>query len=308
MTQDKIKLNESPLDLRTTVDDAVASVRSLADDCEIDIEVTVPEAAIPVVGDTVRLQQIQANLLSNAIKYSPPGERVQLEIGRDGEFAVIRVADNGAGISPQSLDRIFDMFVQTDNTLDRAQGGMGVGLTLVRKLVDLHGGTVVARSKGLGCGSEFEVRLPLRSVDEPVSSGGQDARPPHAPQAVERIVLVEDQDDNRKMLASLLEMYGFHVDAAASGAEGVAVITSERPDAAIIDIGLPEIDGYEVARRVREALGEDITLVALTGYGQSQDVEKARAAGFDHHLVKPLQVDRLAAVLGHPAKAVGKEG
>jgi two-component system CheB/CheR fusion protein len=308
MTQDKINLNRSRIDLRATVEDAVESVRSLADDCQIDVTSKLPGEPLPVDGDAARLQQIQANLLCNAIKYSPPGERVALEMNRDGAWAVIRITDNGAGIDPKSLDRIFDMFVQTGNTLDRAHGGMGVGLTLVRKLVDLHGGKVVAYSKGLGHGSQFEVRLPLAASVKPDSLPEKPSEAkPGSPPAVGRIVLVEDQDDNRKMLASLLEMDGFSVHAAASGAEGVALVQQVRPDAAIVDIGLPEVDGYEVARRIRATVGEEIVLIALTGYGQAQDVEKARAAGFDHHLVKPLQLDRLAEVLGRSSRARGKK-
>jgi two-component system CheB/CheR fusion protein len=306
ITQDKITLNKSPLDLRATVESAIESVRPLAKDCQITIDVTMPEEPVQVDGDATRLQQIQANLLNNAIKYSPTGERVWLELGCHEGFAVIRVKDNGAGIDPRALHRIFDMFVQTDNTLDRADGGMGVGLTLVHKLVELHGGSVVAQSQGLGCGSQFEVRLPLARTAKPVTkeaapSAGQVNEVP----AVQRIVIVEDQDDNRTMLASLLELEGFNVYAAASGREGVELVKREQPDVAIIDIGLPEIDGYEVARRIRATDKNHTTLVALTGYGQSQDVNKARSAGFDHHLVKPLQLDKLMKIFSQPTRTKG---
>jgi two-component system CheB/CheR fusion protein len=308
ITQDKINLNKSALDLRATVEDAVESVRSLANHCQIDVTATLPDDPVPVEGDAARLQQVQVNLLSNAIKYSPPGQRVELEILRDGASAVIRVTDSGAGITPESLDRIFDMFVQTGNTLDRAHGGMGVGLTLVRKLVDLHGGTVVARSDGLGQGSEFEVRLPIvNSFQVMPAKFEPSAVNDRGTINVERIAIIEDQEDNRKMLASLLEMGGYTVYTARSGVEGTELVQRENPEVAIIDIGLPEVDGYEVARRIRETIGNQIVLIALTGYGQSQDVEKARAAGFDHHLVKPLQMDRLVEVLNRGSKSRTQE-
>jgi two-component system CheB/CheR fusion protein len=308
MTQDKINLDMAPLDLRTTVDDAVASVRALADDCQIELQVVVADKLLAVSGDAARLQQIQANLLSNAIKYSPPGEQVRLELLRDGPMAVIRVTDNGAGIDPHSLDRIFDMFVQTGNTLDRAHGGMGVGLTLVRKLVEMHGGTVSAYSKGLGHGSQFEVRLPLMNPAEvDLIDSNSTAEQPDLSGTVERIVVVEDQEDNRNMLAKLLELRGFIVHVAADGATGLELVQREQADVAIIDIGLPEMDGYEVARRIRKEIGSRVKLIALTGYGRSQDVERARAAGFDHHLIKPLQLEQLAAALDAvPQSAEGK--
>lgn len=215
------------------------------------------------------------------------------------------------------LHQIFDMFVQSDETQDRSHGGMGVGLTLVRELVELHRGTVVAHSQGTGKGSEFEVRLPLVRA-----AGTQPCGPaPHfakckaktAPSAI-RVLVIEDQQDNRDMLVMVLELSGMTVYSAASGREGLEVVECKQPDAAIVDIGLPEIDGYEVARRIRAAEQahqgnvRGITLIALTGYGQPQDIEMAFNAGFDHHLVKPFQPEHLIELLGlaNELKNVGK--
>lgn len=302
ITQKKIKLRQSLMDLRSTVEDAVQSVRALADEHEITIELDVPDQPLWIHGDAARLQQVQANLLTNAIKYSPNGDRVRLKLDLDAGSAVVRVADNGAGITSEMLNRVFEMFVQSEDELDRSEGGMGVGLTLVRNLVELHGGTVVAHSEGRGRGSEFEVRLPLvpfprrqtQSSSAPASHLASD-------ESIERIVLIEDQDDNRNMLTSLLELEGVEVHGAASGLEGLELIEDVHPDAAIIDIGLPKMDGYEVARRIRASDRNrgDITLIALTGYGQPKDIERTRAAGFDHHLVKPLQVDKLVQILAN---------
>lgn len=304
ITQRKIKLRKSLVDLRKTVEDAVQSVRVLADERRIDIEVDVSEDPLWVHGDAARLQQVQANLLTNAVKYSPPGSRVQLSLLPEHAFAVVRVADCGAGIAPEMLDRVFEMFVQSEEALARSDGGMGVGLTLVRNLVELHGGTVVAHSEGLGRGSEFEVRLPLADpAGRESDAASRSATGTNNTVRVERIVIIEDQEDNRNMLTSLLELEGVEVHAAATGLAGLELIERVRPDAAIVDIGLPEMDGYEVARRIRASdnSSSQIKLIALTGYGQPQDVKRTQDAGFDHHLVKPLQPDQLAQALTRAA-------
>jgi len=304
ITQKKIKLRKSLVDLRKTVEDALQSVRVLADERRMEIEVDVSEGPLWVHGDAARLQQVQANLLTNAVKYSLAGSRVQLTLRREHDSAVVRVADSGTGIAPDMLDRVFEMFVQSEDALARSDGGMGVGLTLVRNLVELHGGTVVAHSEGLGRGSEFEVRLPLADPAERESdAASRSATGTNDAVRVERVVIIEDQEDNRNMLTSLLELEGVEVHAAATGIEGLELIDRVRPDAAIIDIGLPEMDGYEVARRIRASDNScsQIKLIALTGYGQPQDVKRTQDAGFDHHLVKPLQPDRLAQVLARAA-------
>ncbi|MBX3441199.1 MAG: response regulator [Planctomyces sp.] len=312
VTLGKIDLRVGILDLNETVDDAVRSVSSLADQNGVHVVVSPYRSPLMIEGDATRLQQIQSNLLSNAIKFSPRGSKVILEVDRESgneepqsgeraaprEFAVIRVIDQGAGIRPEMIGRIFDMFVTSEQLLDRSKGGMGVGLTLVRALTELHGGTVTACSEGVGHGSRFEVRLPLATPSNPP---GDQPRQDLAAQGCRkqlRVVLVEDQAANRLMLSKLLELQGHEVWSAEDGAAGAALILHKSPDVAIVDIGLPELDGYQVARKVRsEAAGRNVVLVALTGYGQPSDVEQALAAGFDHHLTKPLSRAALEQVL-----------
>ena len=296
ITQDKIALELAVIDLRETLSDAVQSVLTLANDCEIGVSTELPDEPLCVNGDVTRIEQIQTNLLSNAIKYSPPGEEVLIELFADQQDAVIRVTDRGAGIERDMLSSIFDMFVQSRDTRDRARGGMGVGLTLVRKLVELHQGSITVHSDGAGHGSEFEVRLPLadpRSTSVPSIPKRQTLTP------AMQVVIIEDQEDNRELLCRLLELAGLEVHADPDGVEGLSQIEEHKPDVAIIDIGLPDMDGYEVARRIRSTIGNSVRLIALTGYGQSQDVDQALDAGFDHHLVKPLQIDHLAELLGN---------
>ena len=302
ITQDKIVLNREVVDLVTTIEDAVQSVQTTANDREIEIRIDTPAEQLSVDGDATRLQQIHANLLTNAIKYSARGQQVQISLSQEGNHAVIRMTDQGVGIPRELLGgEIFEMFFQSDDTLDRAQGGMGVGLTLVRKLVELHGGTVKASSDGIGTGSQFEVRLPLASGGVGTSVEGSGLS--HSTKKVERIVILEDQHDNREMVSSLLQIEGFNVEAAADGLAGFHLIQQVKPDVAIVDIGLPELDGFEVAKRVRadkelSSLTKPLVLIALTGYGQPQDIEFAHECGFDYHMVKPLQPERLLEILG----------
>jgi CheY-like chemotaxis protein/anti-sigma regulatory factor (Ser/Thr protein kinase) len=239
-----------------------------------------------------RLEQIVSNLLGNAVKFTPAGGAVAVRVRGDRAEAVLEVEDTGIGIPPELVDRIFDLFVQGDQSPERTQGGLGIGLTLVRRLVERHGGTVTVRSGGPGAGSLFTVRLPTIAPPSrrvaPVPEGGAAPR---------RILLVEDNDDAREMLRFALGREGHTVLEAASGHEGIALATSAAPDVALIDLGLPGRDGYEVARSIRAALGRDITLIALTGYGSADDRRRTEQAGFDAHLVKPLDPARLSALL-----------
>jgi CheY-like chemotaxis protein len=236
-----------------------------------------------------------ANLLSNAVKYSPPGTTVTLTTRREGGDVVIGVCDQGAGMPPDVLTHAFDMFYQADDTLDRSKSGLGVGLTLVRTIAELHGGTVTATSEGAERGSEFEVRLPLSAM--PADAQAPDAGGPPATVRCE-IVLVEDHPDNREMIQLLLEFEGHTVQPAADGIEGLALIERCKPDIAFIDIGLPGLDGYSVARRVRENPDlRSVLLIALSGYVQPTDIERARESGFDDHLAKPVTPDQLLRVL-----------
>lgn len=250
------------------------------------------EPNLVIEGDRVRIEQTFSNLVGNALKYTPGGGSVRVEARKNGVEAVVRVIDTGVGISEDALPLIFELFTQVDRSLDRAQGGMGLGLTLVKGLVERHGGSVMGESGGAGKGSVFTVRLPL----------AQSARPEvrEAPQSTarvtgKRVVVVDDSDDLRETVKELLERAGFDVTTADSGPDAVMQIVEVRPDIAFVDIGLPGYDGYEVARRVRADLGDDVVLVALTGYGQRDDRQRALESGFDGHMTKPVSGQDLVA-------------
>jgi two-component system, sensor histidine kinase len=249
-----------------------------------------------VDGDPVRLEQVLLNLLTNAVKYTPSGAAITVACRQDGAFAEVTIVDEGVGIAAELLPHVFDMFKQADVTLNRAEGGLGIGLSLVRTLVEMHGGVVLADSSGLGRGSRFTVRLPLAAPAAP-----QQPRIEHEPtSAVRSIFVIEDQTDNREALVALLTGLGHLVDSAGDGVAGADGIIATRPELALVDIGLPGIDGYEVARRVRAALGTAVSLVALTGYGQADDQHRAAEAGFDLHLTKPVGFRELSALLASP--------
>jgi len=248
-----------------------------------------------VCGDETRLEQIVSNLLDNAAKYTPPGGRIAVRVRAENGQAVLEVEDSGVGISPELLPRIFDLFTQGERTLDRSQGGLGLGLALVRRLAELHGGTVSAYSGGPGSGATFQVRLDL----QPAPAASAVAESPEAIEKKLRILIVDDNPDGRESLAMMLGMQGHEVHEAVDGPSAVQRALELVPDAAIVDIGLPGFDGYEVARRVRAAAkGAAIRLVALTGYGQEEDRRAALAAGFDSYLVKPADLNALHSILG----------
>jgi two-component system, chemotaxis family, CheB/CheR fusion protein len=298
VTQNKIELKKTVTALGPIARDAADSMRTMIAERGIALDVRIPSEAIMVVGDVTRLLQIHVNLLNNAAKYTPRGGHVTLGLGREGSDAVIRVEDDGVGIGPEMLEGVFDLFVQSRRTLDRADGGLGVGLTLVRSLVELHGGKVVAQSDGEGSGATFVVRLP--AVDEAEAS--TELRPrslAQLPRAA-KIVIIEDNVDSREVLAELLAHAGFECHLAGDGVEGLALLEAIRPHVAIIDLGLPLIDGFELAKRMRQKDGQvQPYLVALTGYGQKSDRLAALDAGFDEHLVKPIDSAVLMQLLGH---------
>jgi CheY-like chemotaxis protein len=246
-----------------------------------------------VEGDRSRMEQIVMNLLSNAIKYTPEGGAIAIAVEGDGRTATVRVADTGAGIPAHMIERIFDLFVQGERTLDRSEGGLGIGLTLVRRLVEMHGGRIAASSAGVGQGSAFVVELP--QIPEPSAPPTAPAEPKRA--GPRRILIVEDNKDSREMLRVLLELAGHEVHEASDGPGGMEALRRVRPDVALVDVGLPGFDGYELARRAREA-GETPMLVALTGYGRPDDHRRSREAGFDAHLVKPVEAAALQALIG----------
>jgi two-component system, chemotaxis family, CheB/CheR fusion protein len=297
MTQNKMQLRKRPFDLRQIVNDAIAAVKPRLESGNLEFTFRVSNEPLYVNGDPARLQQILTNLLDNAVKYTPPGGHIWLSVQPEDGQVVIRVKDTGIGIEPSLLNAVFELFVQTERTLDRASGGMGVGLTLVRAIAQLHDGHVEAHSGGIGMGSELVVRLPR--VARPSWSASTDGEQSASFVGDGKlVVIVEDDADNREMLMALLKLHGYQVQGAGSGQEGVELIERLRPLAALVDIGLPGMNGYEVAEHVRRNLVDDHTyLVALTGYGQPGDVQQALDRGFDRHIVKPLTVDKLMEVL-----------
>ncbi|HEU4693849.1 MAG TPA: hybrid sensor histidine kinase/response regulator, partial [Vicinamibacterales bacterium] len=297
ITRGHITLRTEPVDLRDTAHGAIEALGPFLAEHETQLSVDIASEPLVVMGDTARLQQIQANLLSNASKYSPRGSQVHFEVRRIGTDAMIRVTDHGRGIEPDMLPRIFDLFVQGHQTLARSEGGLGIGLTLLKSLVQLHDGRVEASSDGTGHGSVFTVWLPLAPAST-IHAGGHDAK---ARKPVETVVIVEDQDDARHMLQILLESGGLRVFTAANGLEGVECIERVRPDLALVDLGLPLMSGYELAQRIRQDPRNDRTrLVALSGYGQDTDIQASLEVGFDEHLTKPPDPTRLDDLLnGH---------
>jgi two-component system CheB/CheR fusion protein len=297
VTQGKIRLRSEPCEMNPLIQDTVEVVQPMLQQRGHELELDLDDEPLFAEGDSTRLLQIHDNLLSNAAKYTPPGGKITCSLRREGNEVVTRIRDNGEGIDEQMLPQVFDLFVQSESPLGRTSGGMGVGLTLVRNLVELHGGSVTAHSDGPGRGSEFVVRLPI-SDKRPVMKHPQQKTPSLQNS---RIVIVEDNQDSREMLKSLLELDGFQVETANDGASGLEQILQNRPDFALVDIGLPEIDGYEVARRVQATLRDKRPcLVALTGYGRAEDAQAAREAGFDEHLVKPVNPSDLSRVICRP--------
>ena len=296
ITTGKLGIRKSVLDLQTVVRDAVETVRPFLESRRHELDVRVPSEAVSVEGDATRLAQVFGNLLNNAAKYTEPGGHIALTLEREGEEAVVRVRDSGIGLEPQSLSAIFDMFVQVDRSLERSQAGLGVGLTLAKRLVFLHGGSLTARSEGKGKGSEFEVRLPLAGATLADGTPAQAARS-GAPSR--RILLADDNVDFASSLAAMLSARGHEVRIAHDGAEALATAARFNPDFAFLDLGMPKVHGYEVARRLRELPGSsECVLVAVTGWGQEDDRQRAREAGFDRHIVKPVDPSDIETILG----------
>jgi PAS domain S-box-containing protein len=304
----KIELRKAPIDLATALDRAIETARPAIDSAGHALTVTSPPGPIVLEADLVRLSQVIANLLNNAAKYTEPGGRITLTVRREGDEVVVSVRDTGIGISAEVLPQIFDMFVQADPALGRAQGGMGIGLTLVRTLVEHHGGSVRAVSDGPGKGSEFIVRLPALRGAAPRDPADEadGAAPLTAPSAAiggRRILVVDDNIDAAESLAVMLRLHGQNVRVVHSGPAALEAAGGQVPDIVFLDIGMPGMDGYEVARRLRCQRGLDATtIIALTGWGQEEDRRLAREAGFDHHLVKPVEPKVLQQMLALPSR------
>jgi two-component system CheB/CheR fusion protein len=298
ITQGKIALAREPLDLATIINRAVETSRPLIEARHHQLTVRLAPESLRVEGDLTRLVQVVGNLINNAAKYTDEGGQIEVATSREDGEAVISVRDNGMGIPADLLPHVFDLFTQADRSLDRSQGGLGIGLTLVRQLVELHGGRVEARSQGPGRGSEFLVRLPVLAtgragrIEESVSDNT-----PSASHAL-KVLIVEDNLDSAEMLAFMLTLRGHQVHVAHSGAEALEAARAFEPQAVLCDIGLPGMNGYEVAMRLRER-GESraMALIALTGYGQEEDRRRAKEAGFDYHLTKPVEPETLAELL-----------
>lgn len=302
ITSGKITLKKQRVDLVSAVEDAVEAVRGFIDESGHALEVALPPASVYVDVDPVRLEQVVTNLLNNAAKYTEHGGRIWVAVEAARESVRIRVRDSGIGIPPELIGRVFELFIQGERGLDRSQGGLGLGLTLVRNLVHLHGGTVEAFSEGYGRGSEFLVTLPAASGPAPPLPGGSPAPAPadrnRTGQASRKLLVVDDNRDSAETLAELARIWGYDVAVAFDGLAALERAGEWEPGLLFLDIGMPGLDGYEVARRLRQDHRfARVTLVALTGYGREEDIARSRAAGFDHHLVKPVDVEELERLL-----------
>ena len=291
----KIELVRSEIEVGAAVRQCLATLEST--ERLTHHTVTVEAEPVWVQADEARIEQIVMNLLSNALKFTPAGGRIEVRVRREADEAVLRVSDDGAGISPDLLPSVFDLFVQGGDGQPDSRAGLGVGLTLVRRLVELHGGRVEAASTGPGRGSVFTVRLP--ALIDPAQEDARAAKAPGAPSR-QRILIVEDNADNREMMRILLETSSNEIYEASDGVSGVEMTIQLQPDTVLIDIGLPGIDGYEVARQIRSKLRDRSRLIALSGYGQEKDRKRAFDAGFDDHLLKPVDPSRLLAILSTP--------
>ena len=297
ITRGKIELRSELVEVETVVQNAVESSRPLIDAGGHRLALALPPEPLTLEGDPVRLTQVFANLLNNAAKYTDRGGQIWLTVRRDGDAASISVRDNGTGIEPEMLPRVFDMFAQIDRNASRAQGGLGIGLTLVKRLVEMHGGSVEASSDGLGRGSEFTVRLPLAAGASLANRPASATNPAAAP-ATLRVLVVDDNRDAAESLAVLLKLLGVEVQVVSSGRDALEAVSTYKPAVVLLDIGMPGMDGYEVARRIRaQPEFRDITLIALTGWGQNEDRHRTRSAGFDYHLVKPADINALQSLL-----------
>jgi signal transduction histidine kinase len=300
ITRGKVELRKTDVDVGMVVQHALSATRPVIEARQHELTVTLAPGTFRMQADSTRLEQVVTNLLTNAAKYTEPGGTISVHLGPDagGRACLLSVRDTGRGIPADMLDQVFDLFTQLSPSIDRSTGGLGLGLTLVKHLVEMHGGSVSAASAGIGKGSEFSIRLPLHVTQGPAAEVAVGKAVGRVNSKRKRVVVVEDSEDVRELLKECIEQLGHEVSVARDGLEGVALIESARPELALIDVGLPGIDGYEVARRVRaECIGGAVRLVALTGYGGADVKQAARDAGFDEHVTKPIEIDRLREVL-----------
>jgi PAS domain S-box-containing protein len=298
-TRGNVQLRKVAVDLKTVLMRAVETSRPLIEAGGHEFSVSFPDAPVWLEGDPTRLAQVVANLLNNAAKYTDRGGRIALTAACERGEAVVRVRDNGIGLSAEMLPRVFDLFAQEDRSLDRSQGGLGIGLTLVRSLIQHHGGSITADSPGPGLGSEFAVRLPVLPVESvPTQDLGVDTTAA-SPGRLQRVLVVDDSQDSTRSLARVLKHWGHEVRVAHDGPEAIRAALAEAFDVILLDIGLPGMDGFQVAEQIRGHLGAvGPKLIALTGYGQEADLARSRSVGFSDHLVKPVDFDQLQALIG----------
>jgi PAS domain S-box-containing protein len=294
ITQGKIALRRDRVRLASVVEHALETARELTEQKRLEFGTSLPKAPLDVDGDQTRLEQVVMNLIANAAKFTEPGGQIQVILEQEGPEAVLRVRDNGIGIAPDLLPQVFDLFTQGESGLARTAGGLGIGLTVARQIIGLHGGRIEAHSQGVGAGAEFVVRLPALPKAEAAASKTSSSAA--AVKRSARVLIVEDNEDAAYSLAMLLQHFGHRVEIIRDGAAAIAAARRVRPELMIVDIGLPGMDGYEVARRVRGELGPEVILVALTGYGGREERDLAGAAGFDHHFTKPIDPQALRAL------------
>jgi PAS domain S-box-containing protein len=291
----KVELRKARIDLNEVVGHAVEIVRPLCEDRGIQLSVAVPQGPVWLDADSARLEQVLSNLLTNAVKFTEDAGSISLVSEPETQEVVVRVRDTGVGIASDLLPRIFDLFMQGDRSIDRARDGLGIGLTLSRKLVELHGGTIEARSEGVGKGSEFLVRLPLAAETILEATPAPASASAHRPL---RVLVVDDSEDTAETMGTLLEMAGHTIQVAHSGPAALEAAAAFRPDVILLDIGLPGLDGYQVAQRLREdPVLKDVILIAASGYGQAEDLRRSKEAGIDRHLVKPVDPRELQEIL-----------
>jgi PAS domain S-box-containing protein len=297
ITSGRIQLHQERIALRVVVENAVATVRSLIDQHKHELTVSLPTQTIWLNADAARLEQVIVNLLANAAKYTEPGGQVWLTLEEDGKEALLRVRDTGVGIAPETLPHIFDLFTQAERSLDRSQGGLGIGLALVQRVVQMHGGSVMAYS-ALGQGSEFVVRLPMGSPPEPQASSPPAKTALRAGGPLLRVLVVDDNVDTATSLATLVKVSGHDVRTAHDGPSVVEAAVDYRPNVVLLDIGLPGLNGFEIGKQLRQRPElQNAVLVAITGYGQESDLKRSFEVGFDHHLVKPVDFQKVLHIL-----------
>ena len=299
ITRNMLELRREPIDLRAVLQSALETAQPLIDAAGHRLALALPPDPVWVDADATRLAQAFGNLLNNAVKYTDRGGRIEIRAAAQAGTAMIWVTDTGIGIKTSELPRVFDMFYQLDRSLDRVRGGLGIGLGLAKRLVELHGGTLEASSRGVGFGSTFTVRLPLAgeqpaALSDPATRG----RPGHQRC---RVLVAEDIPDAAEMMRMMLDVMGHEVKVASDGRQALAMAKDFHPHVILLDIGMPRMDGYEAARRIRAALGPEVLLVALTGWGQEEDQRRAKEAGFDLHITKPAEPDVLEALIASRA-------